>query len=479
MLYRSRGMVARIPGCEYQDQFGNLYTFKKCITLPMDGRRKASSRDELKDTILSIAKEEKSDEIKFCGVDDKNRLASIVVFMTQQSTGLNFCFIRNIKEINENNGLGQWREKDFHKMTGLFRSSGKSFSENLLLKPKDIVGDEKQRNISELEKEIYKNIDVKVFLGKIPADCSEHLKLLVKAAANNLPSPILINGAQHAASYSKYLGEIIAPIAFVNDWLLEGEKDLAKKLFEIKNKETSKISYYMSSTNYLVDSAISDEQGSRIVRISSKSGSGAATSFVAIFKMIEHYKKTNPGEFESFKSKYAVALQMLSWLETKGQIDSILELGFFYKIINEQVKDEIKFLIENQISLNDIISKKYIISKETDDLTLNVGNKKISEQKIETAIPAYSPGYHALSSVAKLVTKKFNNDDFLGECIKEILFTNQVIQISSKIKTIGNDAQFESFYVKCPFTSSSNIQVDSYKNYFTTTVRGKLSFRIR
>ncbi len=387
-------------------------------------------------------------------INNPNNTAIIAKFITEHQKPINFIkYFRTIKR----GGVGKWTNAQFAKDTGFYIQKGAPYLEKLPLQPSDLVGDESYRTVNDLISTILNNVDKFGNNGKLPTTIVDNLHTLFSAILHNEPA-ILRNSAKYAQCYNKYLGEILAPISYVTGWNLNDG---------INCKSISKIGFRLNKAQKLIDSTAII--GDNVINISSKANLGAAASVATFYELQNKLSKQE-------KDPFSQQIDILKIIYENDFFDGILKLANYENLIND-LEHDLLLDIKDKNNLEKFKSDVYL----TDNL-LNIVKtyKGVSPYQIENPILGYSPVYHILSALAKQVVAKFNNDNRFANLINMLLKNENIIQINSRVKKIGNnDLMFEKFEIKNSFGVGGKLVVDASKNYSSTKIRGKISFKIK
>lgn len=477
-ILEGRGMSFRASGDVFQNEQGKTLTFSNAIILPEGGGSFPEKEDASKE-VARIVKKQKITLEKT--VNPPNKAAMIVVFTDE--TNKKVGFVKYFASTPAD-GKEKWAEKNFKIDTGYYRSAkdGKvstSTLESLPIKPSDLVSDDIVRNTKQLQTHVLNKAKAFVTSGAMSQDIYNHIELLLDAAVNNKPSPKLDNGGQYAAAYDKYLGEILAPISLVSGWLSTGDRDESEKILLPGKKYGSlKISFNINPNEKMVDSKVIHTDGTE-VKISSKADTGAASTISTFNDILENVKETDEKGYNDFLRDHELLSNTIKIVASNDWYDGPVKLAKNIGLI-----DDTDFAVLQKIKASGRINLPTF--KKTIRLTARLKEisksfKGISPDKITQPEPGYEPIFHVISGIAKQVVLKINADPAFDKGIRLLLSKSNMVQINSKIKLLGDkkaDCQFEKFEVRYPPIFKGTIKLDSSKNYSSTRIRGKISFKI-
>ena len=473
-LFEGRGMAFRKEGESFQTKNGQSLTLSQVFLLPPGGG-KYETVDETQDTISNVAEENMISIEK--EVNAANRAAMLVVL--QDDSGEKYGYVRYFATMNTD-GKGKWPEKDFAQQTGILRA-GKEITtsglENMLIKPSDLVGDEKERTPAELVKHCMTNAKKFAKKGALPEDVVKHMQQIFSAALKNQTSPILKGGGTYAPAYNKYLGEILAPISVVTGWLSTGDRDSSQEaLLGGTSYGEMKIKFSMSANEKLVDSKLVGPNG-ETVGVSSKAGKGAAATTTTIVDVLKNFKKNDAKGFSAFTKKHQLFYKTIETIANKNWFDGPVELA---KQFNMLSSTDLRILERMKAKPNMTLQefKRTIkMSKNLNELAKQL--KGVSPAEIDQAGAGYEPVYHVISGIAKAVVAKINQSGEFDKGVRTALNRSSMIQVNSGIKVVKKeDAQFAKFEIKYPPDFSGKVVADAAKNYSATRIRGKISFKM-
>jgi hypothetical protein len=478
-ILEGRGMPFRTPGDLFQNEQNRAITFSNAIILP-DGGGSFPSKEEAQEAVEAVSQQEQIELEKI--VNMPNRAAMIVVFNDENAKKIGFV---KYFASTPADGKEKWAEKNFKLDTGYYRSAkdGKistSSLESLPIKPTDLVGDEKVRNVKKLKDHILAKANTLLSSGALSAEAYGHIEKIINNSVNNIKGDnVLKNGAQYAPAYDKYLSEILAPISLVTGWLSTGDRQQSESvLLKGKNYSSMKIAFNISPNERLVDSKLVHADGTE-VKISSKAGSGAASTITTFNDILKNLKKNDQKNYKDFLEKYPLLSQTLEIISDNDWFDGPVILG---KNIGLLKSDDITVLkkIKESERLNLANFKKEIsLTENLKEISRTF--KGTSPDEMTTAEPGYEPKLHVISAIAKQVVLRINSDPSFDQGIRNLLSKSNMVQINSSIKLTGDkkaDCEFVNFEVRYPPVFKGSIKLDAAKNYSATRIRGKISFKM-
>src|SRR3990167_6011825 len=180
LLHEGRGMSFRKAGDVFANQEKEL-TFVKALMLPPN-KSSYSTKEETEKAIENVVKNNKISIEK--AVNNSNKAAMIVILKDNKTKKL-IGFLKYFS-LMTSDGKGKWSEKEFGTETGYSRESSEtalttSALENIPIKPSDLIGDDKERNIKELYLTCLSTAKEYVTTNKLPPDVLKHITLLFES----------------------------------------------------------------------------------------------------------------------------------------------------------------------------------------------------------------------------------------------------------------------------------------------------------
>ena len=412
-------------------------------------------------------------------VSDENRLtdaaALIILFRNQRNETIAFIKLFKSKSLGTVPFL--WSLGDFEKETGFHEANKSGTGKNnqqvrtkLNLKPTTVVGTEKSMTPEQIVKQVETTVNNNTELP-------ENVKTQVVELINNVNSGFntLVPGAgEFASAYEVDLGETVAPMAivtghFVSGSYQEAENQLLKAIDPSWSwKKVKNIRYPLAGNEALYDSYLNFPKGFSIAVSSKDKSGGAAASISGIVDSINKF----PERYEDVKSdpKYKTILRDLYILDEMNSTEGPLTLAIKYKIITAQEKIEVLAAMDDPHKTEKQLSPRL---------------KAIVRNPIYNPIKTnqYTVGYHLMSTIARLVTAKLNeNVNLVTAFFKQVLSKSNMIQVKTKVTVGGKDkkdATFTNFDVTWPPVFKGQIKFYCEVRYVASArPKGKMGFKI-
>jgi hypothetical protein len=254
------------------------------------------------------------------------------------------------------------------------------------------------------------------------------------------------------------LGETIGPIALVQGMITSGGAEAARKdiLGPQGSFGGSAINFPADKNNGLVDSYLLHPSGIEI-GVSSKGEKGASASVKNIADGIVAAREKG---MDKLLKTYAPQVEVIEKVGTLGSVDFPLEFGVDQGIIDDNTATTIKQLIKSGATT-------------TDDPAVLELMSKINAKKDN---PRYNAGYHALATLARMVSVNINSDPKFGEACLKFLNTSPIIQLHLNGSDRGGNYTVTGFTSKYPPDFKGTVGLDATKVYAATGTIGRVSF---
>jgi len=360
-----------------------------------------------------------------------------------------------------------WSNSDFYRETGYSINNTEQHKVDLLLKPSTLVGTTRVMNVTQLFNRVKNNVNNSRHL---PDDVREQVVELVDNVRDGFDMPVS-GAAEYLRTYEADLGEIAAPIALMTGNFVSGlYKEVNRKLLKPLGSSwdmVQGVSFPNRDNAIMVDSYLHIDENTKIGISSKNSTGGASTSISSLIDMMDE----EPEKYSALisDSRYKKLWNILKLIKNNNAVEGALKLGVAYKFITEEESDIIKSIIKNpHITLEEIPK----------NLLPLIDNPIYNPNRTSSN---YMIGYHLLTSVAYLVCEKLNESTgTVTSFFKQILADSNVIQVTTKMKKDGDDANFGDFNVIWPPRFEGKIIFDAGKTYSSTArPGGKISFKLK
>lgn len=415
-----RGLVARQPGDTFVKDEHNLQL--ETVILQYDSTKISgtlASRKISNKTFVNPYRTDYNGAIACIFTDDKKE---------------KHAFVRYVKQI-KNRGYGQWSNAKFARDTGYKMRDTLSEFETLPLSPRELIGCIYKLPQDEVFQKLEENIK------DIDDPFRRDIKEIIYAIKYDQESPCLSGSAKYIQPYAKALGEVVAPLAYSKDWNIRGKIAIASRP---KMYGTNFIQYPWALNNPLYDSEVNN------IKLSSKWLSGAEASVASLYKLYKNHEHN----FE-LSNQYEEEAKILQLINGNSMYVGPMALAVYIGLIEDM---DVSLFFNGSIT----------------DKLKNITKLYPAKQ----GLPNFQKRNHVLSAIAKQVCHYINSEYNMKEFISLLLKLENIYQINTVMRIDGEDLYFDHFKVVNP-RSANNIELTSRKNYTSTRIRGKISFKIR
>ncbi len=387
------------------------------------------------------------------------------------------------------------------------RDTGAASKEALPLKPSQLIGSGSFTPES-LAKVVESNAAVFEKQGKLPKGMAKKLGNAIRqTVAGKLPVVDGLDGLEGAQTAVRdYLGEILAPVAFLSGAGIQGPKLKDVMIgFGTKPKGMPEIVFNAATNEGLIDSKLVWKQTNQEIGLSSKGGKGASASIASVFNLFQKVEKDNPTLFKSINSQYkteiAAVRAILNLSSKTSPVAAAYWLGMIDKkdipVIVEILKTD---LAKSDYEVNPFGDKKPDFKLKPGELdqtqfrNTNLGKDlkkfgprlsprllKLLSLKEAKDVEKASLGFFILANLAKAVAETINNSKNIrfNELFKALFGASQFVQIYANTNVTDTDSvAFTSFKTVYPPTFEGKILVEGDKSYYATRPpQGGLGFK--
>jgi hypothetical protein len=333
-----------------------------------------------------------------------------------------------------------------------------SLSERSGLKPSEVLSGKRLLT----PKEVAPLLDVaRSTAGDEPVQqMQDYLSALADKKGKNFT---IKGGSQFASLHQKYLGEWAAPIALITSQFepVSQLPDIQDEMTDGKPVRTGKIRYNTDPTEALFDSAVVVDGMEILISSKAAKGGGAAASLKGI-------QDTITKNIDEFPTKF--------WSDPKHSkfrkiVDTIMD--------NSAIDGVLKLAVEENIMPQSDVSKIQDAIKDGDsDVPFTVKTQRLmGNYAANENHPQYNRGKHALASVARAVSNKFNSEGYTGVA-KAILAKSNVVQMMFATGVKGPDLLVKGFELVWPPEFEGEIKFYPGKAFSATEIKGRLGFKI-
>ena len=459
LLIESRGFAARQAGDSFVDPENreDVATFQELELLPADDISYPTNSD-----FQEAYQKWKADAEKTSSVYEINeprsvmRAAYIVGMTTPRGEEKYVLFTKDNRTVT-----GKLTSIPPHVINpthgGYVLNRSTSLSERAGLKPSDILSG--RRLV--LPKDVAALLEpARATAGDAPVEqMQEYLTALANKKGANF---VIKGGAEFASLHQKYLGEWAAPIALITSQFepLDQLVELQDSMLEGNSIRKGKIAYNTNPTETLFDSTVVVEGLEIAISSKAHKSGGAAASLQGLYDTMQNKSDDFDPQFWE-DPRHKRFKHIVSTIINNSAIDGILKLAEEEKITPASDVSRIKDAIRNQA---------------TEDFTVKT-QRLLANYSANENHPMYNLGRHALASVARALSKKYNDEDYT-DVAKAILNHSNVVQMSFVTGVKGKDLVAKTFKLIWPPKFEGKIKFWPGKNYMATETKGKLCFKI-
>lgn len=294
----------------------------------------------------------------------------------------------------------------------------------------------------------------------------EHpLTLITKQIASGQSMPVSIPAPEGLSftAFRDYFCEILHPIALKTGQYIGEAKGAADRFLGPAGFANTTINFNEDKTEGLSDSSLIDNEG-RELRVSSKGSSGADASIKNIWDCLEELSKSNP----KLLNKHKEAADLLTIVIESSQEEGPLILGEKFGIITYDDMAVIQGFKGMPLTGLDVV-EDVEMSDELRELLL--GRNVKNPDQVNLYI-------HSISAVAHKVAAYINDKTSFSQSAGEILNNSSLVQIYTEASEAGGKWTIKNFNSKWPGSAVKGIQFSAGKNYASTNIKGKFTFRV-
>lgn len=439
-LSESKGLFGRKPGDTFVDDNGEKALFDKIQIFPQEGS--AYPDIQACDDAKKQIEHDTGLKILWVNAHAPHNLAFAIAQFTLDN-GETMLWGRHYRAV-PGNLIGSWGNKETPGTWSLQTKSATKMRTGLT--PQDLIGTEKKFS------------SVQDIVAKVRSRIQDHdiLSGLDQLAAGKLP--VFVNQAQNLEAIRDYLGEIMQPIALAQG-MIGGDADKAREECLGVSWDECVIWWPQAKNTNLIDSVFT-APGGNTLGISSKGNKGANASSGNIWSAIVKARKSDKKEM---LDTYQNVVEIIEIINNNSSIEGPIQLGLRFGMCDNDLAEEIRRLC--RVDQNDI-SK---ISKAAQELFSQYGSKQ--------DVAGYRLGYVLLANLAKNVSAHINQVPEFGEGCLAFLNQASILQVYTKAKVVKNDVHITGFDSIYPAEFDGTVYLDAGKNYFSSRIAGKISFK--
>lgn len=448
ILTEAKGIFGRKQGDEFAHTDGRRVEFVAVDAFPSTQEAQFESPEQRDEAIVEYEERHKIN-IEWVNQPRSNMLAFAVAQLLDQEGQYVFWgkYLQSIK----GSMMGAWSNKETPPGWSLQTKGAKKIS--IGYDPQTLIGTDRQFSDSKsIIDTVKKNLDPEV----APVFVEALTKL--SQGDSNIVFP---NMYENIEAIRDYFGEIMQPLALVGG-VIQGEaEDARQKLAQGAAWKDCNVMWPQGKNAALCDSFMIAPNGQEI-GISTKGGSGASASAKNLYDAYKKAEKENNTDLlNSAEFTIGVIKTIAENSAKEGPLVLAKELGI------EGISNELK---------NEIFS--YIDQGKSNFEGISAAAKNIVTQftyKMETK--GFNAGFAILAGIARMCADRINSNPDFGKGAMALMNQSSIIQIYTKMGKKGDDAVLSGFKAVYPPRFSGTISIDPSKNYYSTRLSGKLSFK--
>jgi hypothetical protein len=452
MFQESTGITNRKEGDPFVNSDGDIITFQKIEEF---------TNEDIHDLVLQIEEWIESlgitsEEIKYNNKPDKSTNAARAAIFSDTNNNRK-VFIRFFKSL-----ASKWNSKQFAIDNDFKLNTKSGKGEHLPLKPTDIIKTEDKMSSSELYERVMANITE----TRVDEITKKEISDLITNFWNKTDEWTEISGdiEEKRNNYTKYLGEIVSPLAITSGFKVSGDYEKSEETLlgglGIKYSDML-IHFPMSTSNELTDSILSFKGYEVNLSSKAKSGGGAAASAASLLHGVERLD-------DSFKKNHEQVVKLIYNVSKYSMETGVPYIGYDFGIIT---KEEMQYIID-RIKLNKKREPNKPIPEQFENL-YKLTKKWTSEYK-----PNYKDGFHMHLAVGKEIAQIVNKSPEFDSVVRTILTNSSLIQVYCSMERKGNLLRFKNFNVKYPPIFVGKVELDASKNS-SSELKSKIGFKFK
>lgn len=439
-LTESKGLFGRKVGDTFTDDNGEKARFEKIMMYP-EGE-KAYADIQACDAAKKQIEKDTGLKILWVNAHGAHNLAFAVAQFTLDN-GETMLWGRHYRVV-PSNVISSWGNKETPGTWTLQIKSATKMRTGLT--PQDLIGtDKKFSNVEEI-------------LAKVRSRMSDPAIMAGFEQLVQGKLPVFTDQAQNLEAIRDYLGEIMQPIALING-MVDGDADTAREECLGADWTQCSIVWPQAKNTNLIDSVFVAPRGNTL-GISSKGNKGANASSGNIWSAIEKARRSGKTDLID---KYNNIVEIIEVINSNSAIEGPIKLGQRFGMCDEAVGNEIRRLVN--VDTNDV-------SKLTPQ-----AQKLFHEYGSRPDVSGYRIGFVLLANLAKKVSAHVNQVPEFGEGCLAFLNQASILQVYTTAKVVKNDVHITGFKSIYPAEFDGSVYLDAGKNYMSSRVAGKISFK--
>lgn len=451
-MLEAKGMFGRLAGDPYKNADGKTAELVQVIAYPDATQGQFETPQDRDNAIKQFEEEHKMEmhgaKIEWVNQPNAGTLA-FGIAQLQDSDGQHIYWGRYLRQVGADL-MGVWDNKQIPAGWALVTKS--SVKLNIGLDPQTLIKSDKRFRGSE---EVIRTVE-----SNLPDEFKNVLTEALKDSAQGKKAefPGLWDKQE---AIRDYFGEIMGPVAMMGGAVTGQADDARNQLADGQNWRDMDIFWPQSKNYNLVDSVFIAGNGQKI-GISSKGGQGASASAKNIYDAaLKAEKEGNVKLLEEAKFCVEIVEIISKYQATEGPFVLGKKLG----LVDDSTTQEIKgYAKEGKRDLEGISAKC---------------QKLLEPFNVQLETVGFNAGYALISALAKLIAKEVNANPEFSKGAIALLNQSSIIQLYTKLGKRTDDAVVNSYEAIYPPNFAGSIELDGSKNYYSSRVGGKFSFKFK
>ena len=262
----------------------------------------------------------------------------------------------------------------------------------------------------------------------------------------------------------------MGPVAMMGGAVLGQAEDARNELAGGADWKDCKVIWPQSPNEPLIDSKFFAPNG-QTVGISSKGGVGASASIVNLYNGLLRIADENDdgtyvgknAEHKKFIAENQVAIDVIRTIQKNSAKKGPFELGVQFGLCSRELFEE--------------ATRYQQAGKVEFEGMSDEANKIVGNTKFNTKVIGFNVGNAITAALVKEVGNHVNNKTDFSDAALKLLNNASIIQLYTKTKLQGDDVVVTNYDAVYPPKFSGRIGLDGGKNYYSTRIGGKFSFK--
>jgi len=447
-LLESNGLFGRMPGDAFTHNDGRTYHFVDVAAFPDAQQSRFESPEARDEAIRQVQAANLNAEIEWVNLPTSKSLAFAIARLDDLDGGHVFWgrYLEKTKAVM----VGTWSNKQVPAGWQLQKAGALKVQAGY--DPQHLIATERLfTGVNDIIKTVETNS---------PSEVKEIFNQALVSLSQGNAQVSFPDMYGNMKAIRDYFGEIMQPVALMGNVIGGQAEDARKLLADGARWDQCQVMWPMAMNEALCDSYFIAPNGVKI-GISTKGGKGADPSASNLADALEKARKENNQQILDNSEFTASVVDVIAKYSAK---QGPIELGKMFNLpgIDDNLLQEIEgYIKQGKTDLNGISQAAQQI---------------LAPYKVVLTTVGFNTGFAILSGVAKTVSEKVNQNPEFSKGALALLNQSSMIQVYTKMGKRGNDAVLNGFEAVYPPNFEGKILMTGGKNYYSTNVKGKLSF---